>query len=241
MKVGTILSACNDVKAYFRFIPLFIKYWKRYAPDATIVIVFVASSIPDCLQEWAQYLKRVDVPQGLNSAYVAQIIRLFWPAVIESTDAVLISDIDMLPMTNIQYLRIETINDPHEFVSACPKSNRNRPTMCYQIATPQAWALVFGIFSEADVWTRVQEASGVYDGKHGGVGWGLDEQCLLRFLSLYDKKRFISLESLQWKRLDRPRITDFTRTPKGYTDSHLYASRSRLTDEHLKELIQRSW
>ena len=242
MKLGTVLSACNDNQKYYRFIPLFITYWRKYAPHARIVIVFIADVIPEPLVECTSCLHLVKPRKGLHTAFVAQTIRLFWPALVESSEAVMITDIDMLPVCDVSYLdaAIGDANDL-DFMSVCPRAHKSRPCMCYNIAVPSVWGIVFGVACEEDVWNRLLEVSQMspYDGHHGGQGWGLDERWLKISTDKYRRSRFSELEKIGFRRLSGPRRLDFSRLESStYTDFHCFASSNRLTDADLAHLLR---
>lgn len=46
MKLTTVLTAVNLNNEYMQFIPNFIKHWEYLFPDINIIIVLIASKIP---------------------------------------------------------------------------------------------------------------------------------------------------------------------------------------------------
>lgn len=181
MKLGAVVTAVNDNPAYWRFVPLFIKRWKKLFPEVAVNVIFIGSRLPAELQPWSEHIIVYKPPKGLNTAYVAQIIRLAWPALIKTNELVMITDMDMIPMNRQYYETAARWIMPSEFASLRPPVNEKEYAMCYIMAHPEIWSQVFGIKTEADVAEfLLQHYNNDYDGRHGGQAWTTDQEVLYR-------------------------------------------------------------
>jgi hypothetical protein len=187
MRLGAVVTAVNDNPVYWRFIPLFIKQWKRLFPDVEIHIIFVGKSLPAVLETWSSYIHLYEPPAGLSTAYVAQIIRLAWPALIKTQELVMITDMDMIPMNRDYYEKAARWIMPNEIASLRPPVNDKEYAMCYIAGRPESWSRVFGIKNQDDVAEfLLQHYNNDYDGKHGGQAWTTDQEVLYRALKVTD-------------------------------------------------------
>ncbi len=179
MKLGSVVTAVNDNPAYWRFVPLFINRWKALFPEVAVHIVFVGTELPKALEPWSAHITVYEPPKGLNTAYVAQIIRLAWPSLIKSSDLVMITDMDMIPMNRHYYETAARWISPCEFASLRPPVNEKEYAMCYIMAHPAIWSQVFGIRSLDNIAEfLLQHYNNDYDGKHGGHAWTTDQEVL---------------------------------------------------------------
>jgi hypothetical protein len=126
----------------------------------------------------------------LHTAFQAQCIRLLYPAVVQTDGAVLISDVDMVPLSH-EYFHAPTRRIPADHFLAYSDllMHRNEIPICYNAAAPRTWSAVFGVEGPADVRRLLGEwgASVAYDGVRGGRGWYTDQAILYR--TLIDRAR----------------------------------------------------
>jgi hypothetical protein len=170
MKVGTVVSAVNLNPRYTQFVGQFIKAWTSLFPEVRLIIVLVADAIPDELRQYEPYLHLFAAPEGLSDVLVAQCIRLLWPRFLDSEDGVLITDIDMLPMSRPYYTKplvhlapdtVVVYRTDGVFVSGNPREIY----MCYVCASPRSWRGLFGTEPHDVVLRRWSENS----------HWGTDQ------------------------------------------------------------------
>ena len=154
MKLGTILTATDLNPLYADFIPIFITAWKKLAPEADICIVMVADRIPDQYQAYREHIKLFPPVPGMHTAFQAQCIRLLATREIQRDEAVLITDIDILPMSRRYY--VDTIRDlaPDAFVVYREVLMPEQIAMCYCAAHPATWSSMFGTDPTVDVLRR---------------------------------------------------------------------------------------
>ena len=210
LELTDVVSAVNDNPNYIGFIPIFIKTWKKLFPRVKIHIILIADKIPSKYSEYANYITLFNISH-ISSAYIAQNIRIFWPALIRNANGVLITDIDMVPM-NRSYFNSINMYTSDKFVSYRNPDKtvgKDQIAICYCIATPNIWREIFNINTKQDIintlTTNYKKLR--YENTHNGAGW-FNDQIILRYS--VDKwntndKNFIYLEDndIGYKRLDR--------------------------------------
>lgn len=203
MKLGTILTATDLNPLYSEFIPNFIKAWNILFPLADVVIVLIADEIPEELKQYEKNLKLFKPLANIHTAFQAQCIRLLYPRLIERNEGVLITDMDMLPMNRSYYVdAIQNISDD-TFVTYRDVCLPTEIAMCYNIATPKVWQEVFGNASTESI-LQSWYMSTIYDGQHGGKGWGTDQQILLKKFNSWNGPKITLNDSItKFNRLNR--------------------------------------
>jgi hypothetical protein len=212
MKIDCVLTATNDNYEYHEFIPLFIKCWSSFLPNADVKIIFVGDCVP---QEYSKYKDNIILfkpIENVSTAFTAQFIRLLYPCLFNYKEGVLLTDMDMLPMNSSYY------TDPiKNFTNDCFISYRDYVTevnikmlpICYNVASPSVWKELFFINSEQDIIERIKkESSSIsYSGKPGEEAWFRDQIVLTNSIQSWDKfnTNFIILDDTKtgYKRLDR--------------------------------------
>jgi hypothetical protein len=133
----------------------------------------------------------------MPTATQAQMIRLLYPAIMDCSGAVVISDMDLMPLNKDFFHKGFSYANKDQFVSLkAPMEDCKQVCMAYVGATPSTWSDFMKIKSIHDVRKRLEEWSEVYiaNGLHGGRGWCSDQ------LELY--KRVKSWEEICPNRLD---------------------------------------
>jgi hypothetical protein len=245
MKLGAVVTAVNDNPVYWRFIPLFIKRWKTLFPEIGVHIIFIGSTLPEALQPWSANIKLYEPPKGLNTAYVAQIIRLAWPALIKTNELVMITDMDMIPMSRHYYEAAARWIAPCEIASLRPPVNEKEYAMCYIAGTPAVWSQVFGIKGEADVAEfLLQHYNNDYDGRHGGQAWTTDQEVLYKALKVTDAPlRIFNDNEIGYMRLEfwdfsynKDMLKSLMYMSNIYSDCHLAAVACPWTGEDILDI-----
>jgi hypothetical protein len=216
MKLDCILTATNNNKLYADFIPSFIKHWKHLVPSADVKIIFIDEKIPD---EYIQYKENIILfkPEGeqlkMNTAFIAQFIRLLYPALLPYTGGVLITDMDMLPMNGSYYIdNITNIPDNKFVYLRNVLFEYKEIAMCYNVACPPVWSDIFKIKTIEDICTQMQEIykNIEYDGNHGGSGWTTDQKEFFKRVMNWNQKTknfvFLNDNKTGFLRLDRGRF-----------------------------------
>jgi hypothetical protein len=154
MKLGTILTATDLNPLYADFIPTFVAAWKKLVPEADICIVMVADSIPPQFDAYREHIKLFSPVPGIHTAFQAQCIRLLAPRDIQRDEAVLITDMDILPMSRRYYVDTISGTPSDAFVVYREVLMPEQIAMCYCAAHPSTWSSMFGAEPTADILRR---------------------------------------------------------------------------------------
>ena len=182
MKLSCVLVACNENTKYLDFWPAVKEAWWKVA-HLPCIMVYVGNELPNHLRNdpAVRFFKAIP---GWPTSTQAQCIRLLYPALLQTQDAVMISDMDMIPLQRHFFTEGFQPFNNNQFVSLRGIDEREKQIyMCYVGATPRVWSELFQITSEDDIRNRLIDWSQVSpsDGRHGGIGWCSDQ------LVLYNK------------------------------------------------------
>lgn len=207
LALSDVLTAVNLNELYLGFVPIFVSTWKHLFPNANIHIILAGDHIPHHLQAYKKHFTLLDIPE-IDSAFVAQNVRLYWPALIHKSRGVLITDIDMVPLNAHYYNSTAHISSDH-FVSYRQNDKVVGPdqiAICYNIAVPSVWSEIFNIKTRADVVSALK-ASYMQKYTYHGEGWYTDQITLRTKVNEWNKKtnKWIELrdEAIGYARFDR--------------------------------------
>jgi hypothetical protein len=185
LKLTHALVASDLNPRYVGLWPIAKRAWSEIAGlEPVLVLIADRGDVPGSLA--ADSSVRVFEPEpGLSTAFQAQCIRLLYPALLEEDGAVIVSDVDMVPMSARYFHRPLARIDRRHFV--CYRDvllPLQELPICYNAALPETWRSVFGVGSVADARAslRAWAAAVDYDGVHGGAGWTTDQRRLYRVL-----------------------------------------------------------
>ena len=82
LQFDCVFTAVNDNKMYLEYIPNFIKTWSYLFPEIEIIILFIGYEIPSYLLEYKKYIKIFKPLLNLDTAYIAQNIRIYYPSIL---------------------------------------------------------------------------------------------------------------------------------------------------------------
>jgi hypothetical protein len=145
--------------------------------EPVLVVVADADDLPAELLD-DERVRRFTPLAGLHTAFQAQCIRLVYPALIDAPGAVLIADMELMPLDYRYFHQPVAGLDSSFFVSYRDVHlPRGEVAIPYNAATPQTWAEVFGVDGLDDVARRLRDWGGGvdYDGTRGGRGWYTDQ------------------------------------------------------------------
>lgn len=244
MKLTTVLTAVNNSPKYTRFIPVFIRTWKRLFPELKVRIVFIGDAIPPEFAEYSEHIICFPEIPSISSVYVAQTIRILYPAILPENEVTLITDIDMLPGSCDYYTKKIANAHDDSFVVMRPKTCGVGPgelAICYNAASTNTWQSVFSVRSLDDVCAFLTKNYNTKtDGRHGGVGWCTDQYLLHDFAGKHPNT--VILDDRMLRRLDfvhhRYNLDTFRRMlySQSYSDAHLYADGCPWTLEQLSTI-----
>jgi len=116
MKLDCVLTAVNDSRLYLDFVPSFIKTWNKLYPDVDVKIIFISKNIPDDLLVYKENIILFEPIDNILTSFTAQFIRLLYLYILNYTDGVLITDIDILPMNRTYYTEHIKPYDNNKFI-----------------------------------------------------------------------------------------------------------------------------
>lgn len=230
MRITDVVTATTINPLYSDFIPAFIQCWKSLIPEIRIWIVIVADRIPKNLEPYSPHLVLFPAPQGVHEVFVSQMIRLLFPGTLKSDGAVLITDMDMLPLNSKYYHAGVAGISSDQFVIYRDDIDNGEIPMCYCAATAPVWKNLFGCGDLGEIPDKLRSLipSG-YDGASGGSGWYSDQKYLYQVVMNSSVPRKIWTDpELGFARLDRAYMGDLN-------DHHLTQVRNRqYCDYHAK-------
>lgn len=188
MKIGGVISACNDNPYYYEFVPVFVKAWQTLYPDIRIRIIFVTTTperLPHVLVPFVDCLVPIMKPENVSSMFMSQFVRILYPSIWQISGAILTTDIDMLPMNRSYFtLPIRDLPD-NAFVVFRPPSD-NQIYICYTAASWETWRRITGAADWEGIIRRIHL---VYEGipvsernQVGAKGWYADQLALYQFV-----------------------------------------------------------
>lgn len=178
MRIGTVVTACDLNPLYVDFIPIFIRAWKKVLPEAAVKIVLIADSIPAAMTDYAAHIEVMHPLPGVHTAFQAQCVRLLYPRECAETGAVIITDMDMIPLNRTYYVdSIKDIADDAFVIYRGDLDLGKEIAICYNAAAPATWRSIFGCESTATILQKWHDRV-IYSGVHGGLGWTTDQEIL---------------------------------------------------------------
>ena len=238
MKLAACLVSSDLTPLYLDFFPAVHRAWRQVV-GVRAILVLVADELPTSLEAFRSDIVLFPPMAGVHPAFQAQCLRLVAPQLLDTPrdEAVIISDVDMLPMRRDYYVDPLLDAKPDEFVvyrsDAMPRSSQ-QIIMCYSAAAPAVWGEMFGRASttdEAATIVRRWNDNTHCSGSHGGEGWGTDQFLLFEGVERLDPKRVRRLNDRQprFARLDRGSIgTRLSPLQRSLTRRHFYS------DYHVK-------
>lgn len=228
MKLTTVLGASNLNPEYYKFIPKQILFWSKF--NIRFVAVLIADKIPDELNNYSENIILWERNQRCKSAFVAQNIRIYYPALLDLPDdeMVMITDMDMLPLNGNYYTSGLENFEKDDFIYYRHIDN-NEVYMCYNAAHPDTWKKAFQITSVEDIERRIEETYNQnYSGEPGESGWFIDQLTMYKYLTQYPRFHVLNrqikrLETFKFIVLLMRKKTNFI---SEYDDCHFHRSYS---------------
>ena len=189
MKLSCALVACNDNPHYLQFWPYVKRAWWEIV-GIPCVMVYVGHTVPDSIKDDPAVIHFPPL-DSWPTATQAQVIRLLYPALMKCDGAIVLSDMDMIPVQKDFFVNGFLQFSEQQIVSLRGiDENEKQIYMCYVGATPKTFSDIFHIQSVEDIQTCMKSWSTMIqsDGQHGGKGWCTDQQILyLTFKQLIEK------------------------------------------------------
>ena len=206
MKLDTVILASNENSNYIDFWPVVSSAWLQMGVEP--ILVYTGNKKLPLEGNIIKFESR-----QLDSAFVAQNIRILFPALLENKNCI-VSDIDSLPLSKDYFVNsINKISDD-AFVIYRPDAgvSKNMISMMWNAAKSSTWKEIFGIESEKDIYKKLNRW---YKNNYSfqGSGWYTDQIKLQKYVSKFSKKnseRVIKLNDIEtgFKRFNRNRIEE---------------------------------
>ena len=226
MRLTTVLSAVNENPSYYMFIPKQILFWGKF--NIKFVAIFIGEAIPEELKEYSDNIILWSKNLDLNRVFVAQNMRIYYPALLNLPDdeAVMITDMDMLPMNHTYYTGGLDTYGMDDFIYY-RNIDGNQIYVCYNAARPKTWGKVFGIESERDIEDAIyRNYVPDCDGVPGSTGWFCDQLTLFEKLTAYPKLRVLErpIKRLETWTYEEHLENGHTHFIASYDDAHFHRS-----------------
>ena len=194
IKLAFAVLASDLNPDYLDFYPLVQSAWKDLM-GIEPRLVLIAEEIPAALRPFENTIHLFPPLPGIHTAFQAQCIRLLYPALLagETDDAVVISDIDLLPVSP-QYMKQPIANrSATDFIVY--RSNilrrQRQISIMYNAAAPSTWSEIFdGVRDDSDIAETLcrwwSEAGGDYQGIGKGNGWSTDQVKLFEHVQRWE-------------------------------------------------------
>jgi hypothetical protein len=226
MKLTTVIGSVNLNPQYYMFIPKQILFWKHF--NINFIAVIVGENIPDELKEYSNNIILWNKNLHLNTAFVAQNLRMYYSALINLPDdeMVMMTDMDMLPMSKGYYtdgLEHFTKNDFIYYRHI----DGNQIYMCYNSAHPHTWGKVFGITSQDDIERKINDTyNNGYSGVPGHTGWFIDQEIMYKNLINYPHLKVLNRPIRRLEMWDYNTFFNNGSQPtiSNYDDAHFHRS-----------------
>lgn len=258
MKLECVLTACNNNPLYMNFIPYFIKAWRKLYPKVDIKIILISESIPSKYEKYSDNIILFTPLDDVCDVLTSQAIRMLYPALLDYQDAVLITDIDMIPMHSSYYSDCIKPFNSNQFVIYKDICRKYKQIMiCYNAASPKVWSSIFLIKSLDDIKTFLIELNKVriklIENKNNKrYEWIIDQRLLFNRVKVWQESGGIVIglndKITNFKRMCRSKFKYLTDQIKGkiikeeYMDYHCkrpFDKYEELNNEILKLLPQK--
>lgn len=248
MKPECVLLSCNLNMDYITCFPIVKKMWNEVI-GIRCVLVLVADEIPPELKIYKDDIILFHPIEGINTASIAQCIRCLYPALLTDVEnGILISDIDMAPMSKSYFFDNISKFENNKFISYRNLMlNCGQIPMCYNIATSKIYSEIFNIKTVDDIVNLLKQwfCGLEHDGKRGGKGWNTDQIKLYEYISKWNATtcNYIALsdQSTNFKRLCRRdrKLSEIVKNNKKeiiegiYSDFHMFMPFYKHKDRNL--------
>ena len=185
MRLTHVLTAVNENPDYAEYAPLWAAQWRRLEPEVTPVVICAGEEAHRYLQQLNVEAELVAwrVPPGMSTQFAAQCVRLFAPAVVETTGGVMIDDVDEIPLCAQWFSRALAPVDDWcfaQFRGRWHTDSRGRIeqlNMMTCTATPTVWGEIMEVGGRskaegrlAELWAGTEHAEGAWVS-----GWMTDQ------------------------------------------------------------------
>lgn len=246
MKLKFALVSANENTNYWRCYPIVKFAWERII-GVTPVFAFTGKRVPRDIIRIESNIVHIDVPES-KSTFYSQNCRLILPAYLNTDEPLIISDIDMAPLSKRYFLKpifSEVQPEFHTYRDVLI-NDENQVAICYNAARRNSWQYLFRTHlkrNPEETLAYLYDLCQGHDGVRGGNGWFFDQKLLFHCLANKGDLHWNIMEDIEMKfnRLDRlygdKRLEDALKRNRcmnnSYTDFHMlmpYPEYSTLND-----------
>jgi hypothetical protein len=152
MRLTTVLASVDNNPNYYMFIPKQILFWNKFG--IKFLAIFVGKKIPKELIKYSKNIILWDKNLDINTSFVGQNIRIYYPAILNllEDEIVMITDMDMLPCSSNFYKDGLEYFTKEDFIYYRSIDEINKQIyMCYNAAHPDVWSKCFEIKNIEDI------------------------------------------------------------------------------------------
>ena len=187
------LTTCNNNKTYYQWIPYCIKFWKKLNFD--FVVYFFADELPSELEEYSKHIILWKPPTNLYTPSVCQISRLYLPMLHKNYDMVLITDVDLVPLSPLYFSMVDTFSKD-KFIAM--RAKEHEYYMAFNVASPEMWNKLTKVNpTKKSINEKLKQIFEKYKTSNDTprkVSWGLDQDLLRIYIERLneDEKQIIT-------------------------------------------------
>ena len=192
MKLTNVIASVNNNPNYYLFIPKQIKFWKKF--NIKFTAIFIGEKIPEEIIDFSNNIILWNKNLDINTSFVAQNIRIYYPALlnIPEDELLMITDMDMLPMSSNYYCDGLENYKTDDFIYY-RHVDGNQIYMCYNSAHTSVWKKVFNINCDTDIINKINETyNQTYSGVPGSKGWFIDQEIMYSYLINYPHLKILN-------------------------------------------------
>ena len=75
MKLTDVLTATDTNPLYYKFVPIFIRAWKKLFPYVNIHIILISDKMIPELEPYSEFIKLFPPLEDVKTSFIAQNIR----------------------------------------------------------------------------------------------------------------------------------------------------------------------
>ena len=212
MKIDICIVSSNDNSIYYTFYPYIKPIWEKIL-GIKCILIFVGNELPELLKPYSIDIIMYKPIENIDSAFIAQNIRLLYPSLLNCSNGIIIADIDIIPLNQDYFIKsIEHFSDNnfiyYTYENKC--DDFKEYYMCYNVGLVKTWSDIFNIKNIDDIkyklsdWYSKIEYN--FDNKYRSKckGFHNDQLMLYKYLNEWNNKNTnnLILLSTNIRRLD---------------------------------------
>ena len=212
MKIDICLVSCNNNEKYYSFYPYIKQIWeKKFGIKCILIFVGNNNELPEILKPYFEDIIIYQPKNNMHTAFIAQNIRLLYPALLSCENGIIISDIDIIPISKKYFVnQIEQFSS-NSFINLTYEDKCDiikEYYICYNIANSTTWSDIFNIKTVEDIdnllYDWYNNINYIYNDKYRSkcLGFHNDQLMLYKYINLFQEKDRIELISKKIRRFD---------------------------------------